>query len=325
MALFLSVSDIDDLVKDLIEGGYSKDTAVGVVYRASWEDQKIVKGTLEDIAEKVKGSGVSRQAMIIVGDALKKSGDYSLLYDASFAHGYRGAIEAQEKMEKIEKPLFEGRVAVYALTEKGCEVAMQIKERFEAAELFAPTKFSSDEKGFEQGGFEPLVKKNWPEFDAHIFVMATGIVVRKIAPLMKNKTVDPAVVVCDEAGKFSISLLSGHIGGANRLSKAVALILGGEAVITTATDVRGLKAFDELGAEKGWKVENPGKIKILNSMLLEGKKIAVCIPEDVYKKEYAEKPNITYINAPEDVEADGLVVFNSEKLKLDIPVLYLKG
>jgi cobalamin biosynthesis protein CbiG len=133
------------------------------------------------------------------------------------------------------------------------------------------------------------------------------------------------VVVCDEAGKFSISLLSGHIGGANRLSKAVALILGGEAVITTATDVRGLKAFDELGAEKGWKVENPGKIKILNSMLLEGKKIAVCIPEDVYKKEYAEKPNITYINAPEDVEADGLVVFNSEKLKLDIPVLYLKG
>ncbi len=93
MGIFLSISDIEGLVDDLIFGGYAPTTAVGIVYRASWENEKILRGTLEDIAEKVRTSQITRQAMIIVGNAISKTGDKSLLYDANFAHGYRASAK----------------------------------------------------------------------------------------------------------------------------------------------------------------------------------------------------------------------------------------
>jgi len=89
MGIFLSVADIDGLVTELTAGGYSRKTAVAVVYKVTWEDEKIIRGTLEDIVEKVQNSQISRQAMILVGDAIAKSGDKSLLYDKNFSHGYR--------------------------------------------------------------------------------------------------------------------------------------------------------------------------------------------------------------------------------------------
>jgi len=91
MCIFLSVGDVDGLIADLIEGGYTTETAVGVVYRATWNDEIILEGTLGDIAQKIEDAGITRQAMIVVGDVLKRAGDYSLLYDAGFAHGYRPA------------------------------------------------------------------------------------------------------------------------------------------------------------------------------------------------------------------------------------------
>jgi precorrin-4/cobalt-precorrin-4 C11-methyltransferase len=89
MCIFLSVGDVDGLIAELIEGGYTTETAVGVVYRATWNDEIVLEGTLGDIAAKIDKAGITRQAMIIVGDVLKRAGDYSLLYDAGFAHGYR--------------------------------------------------------------------------------------------------------------------------------------------------------------------------------------------------------------------------------------------
>jgi len=93
MGIFLSVADIDGLIKELIDGGYSSKTAVAVVYRVTWDNEKIIRGTLNDIAEKVRNSQISRQAMILVGDAIAKSGEKSLLYDKNFSHGYRKGIE----------------------------------------------------------------------------------------------------------------------------------------------------------------------------------------------------------------------------------------
>jgi len=89
MGIFLSISDIEGLVAELISGGYAPETAVAVVYKVSWKDEKILRGTLDNIAEKVRTSQITRQAMIIVGNAISKKGDKSLLYDATFAHGYR--------------------------------------------------------------------------------------------------------------------------------------------------------------------------------------------------------------------------------------------
>lgn len=89
ICIFLSIAMIDEVVKELAEG-YAPSTPVAVVYRASWEDETVVKGTLADIAEKVNEAGIKRQAMIIVGNAIGDSpGENSKLYDPGFSHGYR--------------------------------------------------------------------------------------------------------------------------------------------------------------------------------------------------------------------------------------------
>jgi len=90
MAIFLGVGMIDKVVSQLIEGGYRRDTPVAVVYKASWDDEKIVRGTLENIVPKVKEANIKRSALIIVGDVLDpKDYEYSKLYDKNFETGYR--------------------------------------------------------------------------------------------------------------------------------------------------------------------------------------------------------------------------------------------
>lgn len=93
MAIFLSVGNIKELVQRLLTG-YSAETPAAVVYRASWPDEKIVTGTLTDIAEKTEAAGISRQALVLVGEVLRsreEDGFYkkSKLYDPDFTHGYR--------------------------------------------------------------------------------------------------------------------------------------------------------------------------------------------------------------------------------------------
>jgi len=91
MAIYLGVGMIDKVVKDLLNG-YCKETPVVVVYKATWKDEKIVKGTLETISEKVKREGITKTALIIVGEVLNpKQYDYSKLYDKSFETEYRKA------------------------------------------------------------------------------------------------------------------------------------------------------------------------------------------------------------------------------------------
>ena len=94
------------------------------------------------------------------------------------------------------------------------------------------------------------------ECDALIFIGACGIAVRAIAPLVADKARDPAVVVLDERGRHAISLLSGHIGGANELARRLAGITGGEAVITTATDVNGRFSVDAWAARAGCHIDS---------------------------------------------------------------------
>ena len=90
MIFYLSVHLLSKLVKEAISGGYKKSTPVAVVYRASWKDQKIVKGTLEDIAIKVKEEKITRTAIVIISDVIDpETYEYSKLYDKNFSHGYR--------------------------------------------------------------------------------------------------------------------------------------------------------------------------------------------------------------------------------------------
>ncbi len=124
------------------------------------------------------------------------------------------------------------KLAIIALTTGGKKLAKRL-----ALTLPADSIDSKD-------GIINTVRKIWHNYDGIIFIMATGIVVRSIAPLIANKKTDPAIVVLDEAGKYAISLLSGHLGGANKLAEDIGTIIGGEAVITTASDTLGLTPID---------------------------------------------------------------------------------
>jgi len=98
MIFYLSVHLISDIVKEALAGGYPKSTPVGVVYRASWDDQKIITGTLETITKKVRDQKITRTAIIIIGDVIKpKSYEYSRLYDKSFSHGIRKSRSKSSK------------------------------------------------------------------------------------------------------------------------------------------------------------------------------------------------------------------------------------
>ncbi len=88
MAIFLSASRIEDVVEKLLQG-YGEDTPAAVVYRASWEDEKVIRGKLGEIAARVREEGIDRTALILVGDFLEEHRQSSKLYDREFAHGYR--------------------------------------------------------------------------------------------------------------------------------------------------------------------------------------------------------------------------------------------
>jgi precorrin-4/cobalt-precorrin-4 C11-methyltransferase len=92
MVFYLSVQLLSDIVKDALKGGYPPTTPAAVVYRASWTDQKIITGTLQDIVKKVWEQKITRTAIVIIGDVIQpKSYEYSKLYDKTFSHGYRKA------------------------------------------------------------------------------------------------------------------------------------------------------------------------------------------------------------------------------------------
>src|SRR3990170_1015695 len=90
---YLSVHLLSDIVKQAIAGGYSETTPAAIVYKASWKDQKIISGTLQDITKKVLKEKITRTAIVIIGDVVKPSSyEYSRLYDKTFSHGYRKKI-----------------------------------------------------------------------------------------------------------------------------------------------------------------------------------------------------------------------------------------
>ena len=120
-----------------------------------------------------------------------------------------------------------------------------------------------------------LTEKIIKEYKAIVFIGAAGIAVRSIAPFIKSKDVDPAVIVCDEHGKYIIPILSGHIGGANSIAEMLALKIGGEAVITTATDINGIWSVDNWAVRCGFTIANKENIKYVSSALLRGEPIGL--------------------------------------------------
>jgi cobalt-precorrin 5A hydrolase len=131
---------------------------------------------------------------------------------------------------------------------------------------------------FEPTELKELITTLWKKYPGFVLIMATGIVVRMIAPLLESKECDPAIVTMDDAGTFAIALLSGHLGGGNELAERCAFATGARSVITTATDANGLPSFDMLAKEQDWIIDDICQVKTLNTLLLDDGEIAVVDP-----------------------------------------------
>ena len=125
----------------------------------------------------------------------------------------------------------------------------------------------------EKGGLAFWTEEAFGANDALVFIGAAGIAVRAIAPHVRTKVHDPAVVVLDELGTFAIPVLSGHLGGANELAVRLARCVGALPVVTTATDVHGLFAVDSWARKQGLTVVNPERIKWISARLLAGETV----------------------------------------------------
>ena len=169
-------------------------------------------------------------------------------------------------------------VWLIAYSRRGCETALRVAEgltrRGDACRVFASEKNRVGE------AVETLTVPcaDWAgagfaEADALIFCCAAGIAVRGIAPHVRSKKTDPAVLVVDETGRFAVSLLSGHIGGANELAEAVAADLGATPVVTTATDLNGLFAVDVFAEKNGLFIESMPLAKAVSAALLAGEPV----------------------------------------------------
>ena len=140
--------------------------------------------------------------------------------------------------------------------------------------FFAQTGETASLTRCEEGHLNDWTAAHFKE-DALIFIGSCGIAVRAIAPLLAGKTSDPAVVVIDELGAYVVSLLSGHIGGANELTSQIARFLDAIPVITTSSDVHGVFAVDVWAKKCGLKIANPERIKWITARLLAGDNIRI--------------------------------------------------
>ncbi|WP_095066713.1 cobalt-precorrin 5A hydrolase [Veillonella rodentium] len=170
------------------------------------------------------------------------------------------------------------KTAILSVSERGALLGQRIKS------LVAPHADCYEKSNRTSGGeaiyFDSLknhIEQIFRDYDQVLCIMALGIVVRMIAPYIEHKSKDPAIVVMDEAGHHVISLLSGHLGGANEWTQAISLAIGADPVITTATDVNGLPAPDVLARHEHLLVDDFQTLINVNSAIVGGKQVDYCI------------------------------------------------
>lgn len=209
------------------------------------------------------------------------------------------------------------RCAVFAATRRGVESAIRLRDGLlpDAVDIFLKDGREEEVPAKRFSHLADAVAKAFRQYDALIFLMAAGIAVRMIAPHLRSKLTDPAVLVADEQGRHIVSLLSGHVGGGNMLTVRVANCLGGEPIVTTATDVSGLTAPDAFAAELGLRPVPKPMIQVMNGAILEGKTVSYAVDENLPRLDFFEAAfldrGIPFVrkSASDVLAAEGLTVF----------------
>ncbi len=200
-------------------------------------------------------------------------------------------------------------LAIHAITHGGLAVAARLAAAL-GAEVRVPERLLALSPPGAIAFALPMrasLTTAFPLYRGHVFVMAIGAVVRLIAPLLESKWKDPAVVCVDEAGRFAVSVLSGHAGGGNALTVEVAEFLGAQAIVTTASDVLGTLQVDLLGRDQGWTIEDPARRATrASSAVVDG--ASVLLVQEAGERDFwpagrAVPRNLTFATALETAEA----------------------
>lgn len=225
--------------------------------------------------------------------------------------------------------------AVYAITKDGVEIAKKIKETLKnQCDVFVSEKFSQQyPEGYSFSlPMGPILSENFNQYYCHIFIVSVGAVVRMIKDLIQDKKKDPAVICIDDKAKFSICLLSGHIGRGNFYTQKIAEILNAIPVITTASDVKGTLTVDILGRDLGWELEDlehnvtKGCAAVVNEERVA--LIQECGEPDFWPLEKPLPKNVLYYTQLEDVhpnEFSILLIITDREIQQDYPLYWAKG
>ena len=190
-----------------------------------------------------------------------------------------------QNTEKVHK-IIQMKKAAICFTDDGMSIieklnnAAKLKgiERFEA---YVSKNDHHDKEGFTfmEGSLESWTERMFEEHAAIVFVGSVGIAVRAIAPFVKDKLSDSPVIVIDDLGRFVIPLLSGHVGGADKLAAMIAQLTGATEVITTSTDIHGAFAADVFATENALRIVNREGIKKVSAKAIEGKPITISVKD----------------------------------------------
>ena len=196
------------------------------------------------------------------------------------------------------------KVSVLAITKNGINIGEKLKELFPNWDIFVPSKLSNENKSITWYS-EPTSDKIIELFknsNALICLFSLGAVIRLIAPYLKDKKTDPAVIVIDDKTNFVISVLSGHIGGANELTQEISEKLTALPVITTAADVNKTIAVDLVGREFGWKIDDETTVTKISAHMVNAEPIGV-FQQTGNKKWYKKLPkNVIIYNSLEELK-----------------------
>ena len=172
--------------------------------------------------------------------------------------------------------------AIVALSRSGSRLAQDLRRRLPGNprlyldRRFAPTDPAAADMRLYDRPLRPVLQRLFTENRRLILFMSVGVAVRLLAPVMRHKHTDPAVVCVDDAGRFAVSLLSGHIGGGDALTNEVAAILGATPVITSASHALDTLAVDLLGLDFGWKIEAANEtITRVSAAVVNGEPVGV--------------------------------------------------
>jgi cobalt-precorrin 5A hydrolase len=221
------------------------------------------------------------------------------------------------------------KVAIICITKNGINIAKRIKEKIPSASIYSQSKHKDSSDGiiwFEKNT-KNMVEEIFKEYDSIICIFSLGAVIRLISNLLVDKKTDPAVIVIDDKANFVISALSGHLGGANALSKSIADILNSTAVITTAADVNETIAVDLLGNNFQWRIDNFENVTKVSAHMVNEEKIGVY--QDAGESNWWDKElpkNVTVVQNIDELRSDdfkaGLII--SDKIIAD-PILVRKS